>query len=310
VKTKLFRGTGVALVTPFKEDGSVDERSLRELVEFQIENGIDAILPAGTTGESATLSHPEHQQVMELVLAQTNHRVPVIVGAGSNSTREAISLTIHAKAIGADGVLSVAPYYNKPTQEGFFRHYASIAEAVDIPIVVYNVPGRTGANITAETTLRMAEEIPNVVAIKEASGNIPQMMEILRNAPENFAVYSGDDQFAYVVVTLGGDGIISVVANEVPRLFSDMIRFCLLGDLENARRLHYKLLPLMNANFIESNPIPVKAALAMMGMIEEVYRLPLVPPNESTREKLRKLLSELELIPVPVQNGPMKKRQD
>ncbi len=308
MRSKLFRGTGVALVTPFKDDGSVDERTLRELVEFQVENGIDAILPAGTTGESATLSHPEHQQVMELVLAQTNNRVPVIVGAGSNSTREAISLTIHAKAIGADGVLSVAPYYNKPTQEGFYRHYAAIAEAVDIPIVVYNVPGRTGSNIAAETTIRMAEEIPNVVAVKEASGNISQIMEIIRNAPSDFAVYSGDDQFAFTVAALGGDGIISVVANEVPRMFSDMVRACLSGDLENARQMHYKLLPLMNANFIESNPIPVKAALAMMGMLREVYRLPLVPPSDSTRSRLKKILADLELIQVPVQKNTGKNR--
>jgi 4-hydroxy-tetrahydrodipicolinate synthase len=299
MKTKLFRGTGVALITPFQKNGDVDDQKLRELVEFQITNGIEAILPAGTTGESATLSHAEHHHVMEIVLDQANHRVPVIVGAGSNSTREAISLTVHAKSIGADGVLSVAPYYNKPTQDGFYQHYAAIAEAVDIPIVVYNVPGRTGANINAETTLRMAEEIPNVVAVKEASGNVSQIMEILRCRPSDFAVYSGDDFLAFTVVALGGDGIISVIANQVPKMFSDMIRYCLAGDMERARKLHYKLLPLMNANFIESNPIPVKASLAMMGMIEEVYRLPLVPPTESTRAKLRKVLSELELLQVP-----------
>ncbi|HUI31674.1 MAG TPA: 4-hydroxy-tetrahydrodipicolinate synthase [Candidatus Acidoferrales bacterium] len=297
MKSKLFRGTGVALITPFQKDGSIDNQRLRELVEFQITNGTEAILPAGTTGESATLSHAEHHHVMENVLDTANRRVPVIVGAGSNSTREAISLTVHAKSIGADGVLSVAPYYNKPTQEGFFQHYAAISEAVDIPIVVYNVPGRTGSNINAETTLRMAEEIPNVVAVKEASGNISQIMEILRSRPDDFAVYSGDDQIAFTVVSLGGDGIISVVANQVPKMFGDMIRYCLAGDLENARRLHYKLLPLMNANFIESNPIPVKATLAMMGMIEEVYRLPLVSPGEATRAKLKKILDELELIP-------------
>ncbi len=300
MRRMLFRGTGVALVTPFKKDGSVDEQKLRELVEFQITNGTEAILPAGTTGESATLSHAEHQLVMEIVLDQTNKRVPVIVGAGSNSTREAISLTAHARSIGADGVLSVAPYYNKPTQEGFFRHYAAIAEAVDIPIVVYNVPGRTGSNINAETTIRMAEEIPTVFAVKEASGNVPQMMEILRGRPGDFAVYSGDDQFAFTLVTLGGDGIISVVANEVPKMFSDMVRFALAGDLVNARKLHFKLLPLMNANFIESNPIPVKSCLAMMGMIEEVYRLPLVPPTEVTRSKLRRIIDELELIQIAV----------
>jgi len=297
MRTKLFRGTGVALITPFQKDGSIDDRKLRELVEFQIANGTEAILPAGTTGESATLSHAEHHHVMEIVLDQANHRVPVIVGAGSNSTREAISLTVHAKSIGADGVLSVAPYYNKPTQEGFYQHYAAIAAAVDIPIVVYNVPGRTGSNIGAETTLRMAEEIPNVYAVKEASGNVSQIMEILRCMPGDFSLYSGDDQLAFVVMSLGGDGIISVIANQVPKMFGDMIRYCLAGDLENARKLHYRLLPLMNANFIESNPIPVKAVLAMMGMIEEVYRLPLVSPAESTRAKLKKIMDELELIP-------------
>ncbi len=296
MRSKLFRGTGVALITPFQKDGTVDDQKLRELVEFQITNGTEAILPAGTTGESATLSHAEHHHVMEIVLDQANHRVPVIVGAGSNSTREAISLTVHAKSIGADGVLSVAPYYNKPTQEGFYQHYTAISEAVDIPIVVYNVPGRTGSNITAETTIRMAEEISNVVAVKEASGNVSQIMEILRCKPDDFAVYSGDDQIAFIVVSLGGDGIISVIANQIPKMFGDMIRFCLAGDLENARKLHYKLLPLMNANFIESNPIPVKAGLAMMGMINEVYRLPLVSPTEATRAKLRKVLSELELL--------------
>ncbi|HEY9166100.1 MAG TPA: 4-hydroxy-tetrahydrodipicolinate synthase [Candidatus Kryptonia bacterium] len=297
MKARLFRGTGVALVTPFQKDGSVDDEKLRELVEFQIANGTEAILPAGTTGESATLSHSEHHHVMEVVLEQTNGRVPVIVGAGSNSTREAISLTIHAKSIGADGVLSVAPYYNKPNQEGLFQHYAAIAEAVDIPILVYNVPGRTGSNINAETTLRMAEEIPNVFAVKEASGNIPQIMEILRGRPDDFAVYSGDDSIAFAVIALGGDGIVSVIANQIPRMFGDMIRLALAGNLDDARKLHYRLLPLMNANFIEPNPIPVKSGMAMMGMIAEIYRLPLVPPSESTRAKLKKVLSDLELIP-------------
>lgn len=297
MKARLFRGTGVALVTPFLKDGSVDDEKLRELVEFQIANGTEAILPAGTTGESATLSHSEHHHVMEVVLEQTNGRVPVIVGAGSNSTREAISLTIHAKSIGADGVLSVAPYYNKPNQEGLFQHYAAIAEAVDIPILVYNVPGRTGSNINAETTLRMAEEIPNVFAVKEASGNIPQIMEILRGRPDDFAVYSGDDSIAFAVIALGGDGIVSVIANQIPRMFGDMIRLALAGNLDGARKLHYRLLPLMNANFIEPNPIPVKSGMAMMGMIAEIYRLPLVPPSESTRAKLKKVLSDLELIP-------------
>ena len=297
MKSKLFRGTGVALVTPFQNDGSVDDQKLRELVEFQISSGTEAILPAGTTGESATLSHSEHHHVMEIVLEQTNRRVPVIVGAGSNSTREAISLTIHAKSIGADGVLSVAPYYNKPNQEGLYQHYAAIADAVDIPILVYNVPGRTGSNINAETTIRMAEDITNVFGVKEASGNISQIMEIIRNRPEGFCVYSGDDAIAFPVVSLGGDGIVSVIANEVPKIFGDMIRLCLAGDFDGARKIHYRLLPLMNANFIEPNPIPVKSVMAMMGMIDEIYRLPLVPPSESTKAKLQKVLVDLDLIP-------------
>lgn len=293
---RIFRGTAVALVTPFNEDGSIDEESLRNLVEFQIAEGTDVIIPCGTTGESATLSHAEHHQVMDIVMDCASGGIPVIVGAGSNSTREAISLTQHARAIGAKAVLSVAPYYNKPTQEGFYQHYRTIAEAVNIPIIMYNVPGRTGSNMNIETTLRIAEEVPNVVGIKEASGNLAQIMEILRNRPENFAVYSGDDAFTLAVLALGGDGVVSVVANEAPKMMSQMVNACLEGDFDSARRLHYELLALMNINFIESNPIPVKAALAMMGIINETYRLPLTPMSEGNKSKLRKILSELHLV--------------
>jgi 4-hydroxy-tetrahydrodipicolinate synthase len=290
-----FRGAATALVTPMLPSGEVDKEALERLVEFQITNGINALVPVGTTGESATLSHPEHHHVMDIVAAKANKRVPIIVGAGSNSTREAISLTQHARAIGADAVLSVGPYYNKPTQQGFFEHYKAIAETVDIPVFMYNVPGRTGSNISAETTLRLAE-IPGIAGIKEASGNFTQIMEILKHRPKNFTVVSGDDAITLPMMALGADGVISVVANEVPGEFSRMIQFCLQNDFVNARKIHEKLLNLMNLNFIESNPIPAKAALAMMGIIHESYRLPLVKMAKENRLKLQKALEELSLI--------------
>ncbi|MDD8016875.1 MAG: 4-hydroxy-tetrahydrodipicolinate synthase [Bacteroidota bacterium] len=290
-----FRGVATALVTPMLPNGDVDEQALRRLVEFQIENGINGLVPVGTTGESATLSHPEHHHVMDVVTAQANGRVPLIVGAGSNSTREAISLTQHARAIGASAALSVAPYYNKPTQQGFFEHYKAITEAVDIPVFVYNVPGRTGSNINAETTLRLAE-LPGIAGIKEASGNIPQVMEILRHRPNNFVVLSGDDALTFPMMALGGDGVISVVSNEVPAPFSQMVKLCLEGKFLEARAIHNRLLALMNINFIESNPIPVKSALAMMGMINEVFRLPLTRMSMDNRIKLRRVLEELSLL--------------
>ncbi|MEW5800203.1 MAG: 4-hydroxy-tetrahydrodipicolinate synthase [Bacteroidota bacterium] len=293
--TFLFRGTATALVTPMMPDGEVDAEALRRLVEFQISNGINGLVPVGTTGESATLSHPEHHHVMDIVAEQASGRVPIIVGAGSNSTREAISLTQHARAIGANAALSVAPYYNKPTQQGFFEHYKAITEAVDIPVFVYNVPGRTGSNINAETTLRLAE-LPGIAGIKEASGNIPQVMEILRHRPNNFVVLSGDDALTLPMMALGADGVISVVANEVPSAFSRMVQLCREGDFVQAREIHEQLLGLMNINFIESNPIPVKSALAMMGMIREAYRLPLTRMSMDNRIKLRRVLEELSLL--------------
>ncbi len=290
-----FRGVATALVTPMLPGGDIDTDALRRLVEFQITHGVNGLVPCGTTGESATLSHPEHHHVMDIVAEQAAGRVPIIVGAGSNSTREAISLTQHARAIGASAALSVAPYYNKPTQQGFFEHYKAIAEAVDIPIFVYNVPGRTGSNISAETILRLSE-IPGIAGVKEASGNIPQVMEILRHRPNHFSVLSGDDALTLPMMALGGDGVISVVANEVPEEFSAMVRCCLEGDFLRARTIHERLLDLMNANFIESNPIPAKSALSMMGMIHEVYRLPLTTLSMDHKFKLRRVLEELSLV--------------
>lgn len=287
-----FRGVATALVTPMMEDQSVDEAALRELVEFQIANGVDALVPCGTTGESATLTHEEHRRVMSVVVEQTAHRVPVIAGAGSNATAEAVSLTHHARKIGADAVLSVAPYYNKPTQRGFLEHYRAIARAAEIPVIIYNVPGRTGSNIDAATTLALAE-IPGIAGVKEASGNVSQIMDILHRRPEGFGVYSGDDALAYPLLALGADGVISVVSNEVPAEFCTMVHACLDGNFDDAREMHYRLLRLMNLNFVESNPIPVKAALAMMGKITESYRLPLTPMAERNKEQLRAVLSEL-----------------
>lgn len=291
-----FKGVATALVTPMRQaDGTVDEGALRSLVEFQITNGVNGVVPCGTTGESATLNHAEHHHVMDVVVEQAAGRVPVIIGAGSNSTREAISLTQHARAIGANAVLSIAPYYNKPTQEGFYQHYKAITESVEIPIFVYNVPGRTGSNITSETTLRIAE-LPGIAGIKEASGNIQQIMEILRHRPTHFTVLSGDDALTLPLMALGADGAISVVANEAPLLFSSMVRLCLEEKFSEARVVHEELLQLMSLNFIESNPIPVKSALAMMGMIEEAYRLPLTPMSGEHRFAVRRALEELHLL--------------
>ncbi len=295
-KLKKFQGTATALVTPFRANGTMDEQVLRRLVDFQIQGGVEALVPVGTTGESPTLSYEEHYRVFDIVIEQAKGRVKIFAGTGSNSTQEAIEQTKYAKRAGADAALVVGPYYNKPTQEGYYQHYHAIAEAVDIPIIVYNVPGRTGGNIEAATTLRMAEEIPSVVAVKEASGNMTQIMEIARNRPKDFSLLSGDDALTLPIMSIGGDGCVSVVSNEVPREFSEMVRCCLNNQWEKARELHNRLLPLMNANFIEANPIPVKAALAMMGLIEEAYRLPLVPINSRNREKLKKILDDLGLL--------------
>src|SRR5882672_7832169 len=283
-----FQGTGTAMITPFKDDGAVDEKALRRFVDFQIDGGVDMLLPCGTTGEGATLENDETDRVVQIVIEQSLGRVPVIVGAGSNSTAKAVQATKRAKKLGANGVLSVGPYYNKPTQQGYYEHFKAIAEAENIPVVVYNVPGRTSGNIEAKTMLRLAE-IRNIVAVKEASGNLGQIMDIIRDAPRDFRVLCGDDAMALAVILLGGDGIVSVVSNEAPGMMSAMIDAALESDIRTARELHYKLLPLMNANFIESNPIPVKAVLAMMGMIEENYRLPMVSLSPVHRAPLQRL---------------------
>src|SRR5262249_7437886 len=249
---KSFQGTGTAMITPFKSDGSIDEKALRRFVDFQIEGGVDMLLPCGTTGEGATLDENETDRVVQIVIEQASRRVPVIVGAGSNSTAKAVQMTKRAKKLGADGVLSVGPYYNKPTQQGYYEHFKAIAEADDIQVIVYNVPGRTGGNIEAKTMLRLAE-ISNIVAVKEASGNLGQIMDVIREAPSDFRVLSGDDALTLAIIAAGGDGVVSVVSNETPGMMSAMTDAALDGNFTKARELHYKLLSLMNINFVESN---------------------------------------------------------
>ncbi len=291
-----FQGTATAIVTPFKKDGTIDEAALRRFVDFQISGGVEALVPVGTTGENPTLNADEQKRVIEIVIEQANKRVKIFAGAGSNNTIEVIEKARFAKRAGADAALVVGPYYNRPTQNGYFQHFSAVADAVDIPLIIYNVPGRTGGNIEAATMLRMAEEIPNVVMVKEASGNMTQIMEIARNMPKHFSLLSGDDSLAYSIIALGGDGCISVVSNELPKEYSNLLRLCLKGNWTEALQLHYRLLPLMNINFIESSPTPVKTALAMMGMMEETLRLPLVPLTEPSRVKLKNALAELKLV--------------
>jgi len=275
----------------------MDEAALRRLIEHQIAGGVKWLVPCGTTGESATMTEAEDQQVIKLTIETAKGRARVIAGTGSNSTAAAIEYSQQARALGADAVLVVAPFYNKPTQDGLYVHFRAIAEAVgDLPVVIYNVPGRTSSNITSHTTLRLAREVENIVAVKEASGNLGQIMEILRGRPEGFRVLSGDDSFTFPMIALGADGLISVASNEAPDLMSQMVELALAGNWNEARQLHYKLLPLMDVNFIESSPGPVKAALAMMGMIEESYRLPLVPIQEQSKVRVRSVLTELGLL--------------
>lgn len=290
-----FRGSTVALITPFQNDGSIDRKRLRELAEWHIEEGTDVILVNGTTGESATLSPAEQVEVAEIVVDQAAGRRPVLGGAGSNSSRLAAELARAAEKAGVDGILSVAPYYNKPTQQGLFRHFQHVAAATSLPVILYNVPGRTASNLSAETTLRLAE-IDNVVGVKEASGNLSQVMEILRFRPDGFLVLSGDDAWALPLIALGADGVVSVVANQTPGAFRELVGAALEGDWNKAREMHYRLLELMELNFVESNPIPVKTSLAMMGRIEEVFRLPLVAMNDANRDRLKIALQSLGLI--------------
>ena len=290
----MFHGSIVAIVTPFK-NGGVDEGALRDLIEWQIASGTRGIVSCGTTGESPTLSHEEHDRVVEFTLEVAGGRVPVIAGAGSNSTREAIDRTRHAKEVGADGALLVTPYYNKPTQEGLFRHFRAVAEAVDIPIVLYDVPSRTAVGLKAETVARLAE-IPNIVGIKEATGSLQQESDVLGLCPEDFAVLSGDDFVVLPLYSVGGRGVISVTANVAPKDMAELCDAAEEGDWPRARELHYKLRPLNAAMFIETNPIPVKTALGLMGRIPEDLRLPLCPMSETNREALIQVMKEYGLL--------------
>jgi len=290
-----IRGCGTALVTPFRKDGSLDLDALRRLVQFQLQAGIDFLVPCGTTGETPTLEHAEYLAVVRTVVQEVGGRVPVIAGVGGNNTRKVIDLAAEVRGLGVQGILSVAPYYNKPTQEGLYQHFQALAESTDLPMIVYNVPGRTSCNVEPATVARLAK-IPNIIGIKEASGSIVQQMEVLAAVPPGFRVLSGDDAFTLPLMALGGVGIVSVVSNEIPREMSKLAHLLLEGDIAAARQLHFDLLPLMQVNFIETNPIPVKAALAMMGLIEEVYRLPLVPMKAANRAKLEKVLAARGLL--------------
>jgi len=290
----MFKGAIVAIVTPFK-NGRVDEEKLRELIEFQIENGTDGIVPCGTTGESPTLSHEEHDRVIEITVDAVKKRVPVIAGTGSNSTAEALRLTEHAREVGADGALMVCPYYNRPTQEGLYQHYKTVAEKVKIPIIIYNIPGRTGVNLLPETMARLAK-VPGIVGTKEASGSLKQMHEVIQLCGPDFAVLSGDDFFTYPLLCLGGHGIISVISNIVPKDMAALVDAFAAGDLQKAKDLHYRMVPLVDSLFIETNPTPVKAALAMMGKIEYEVRLPLVKMSETNYDKLRKSMTNYGLL--------------
>ena len=292
-----LRGCATALVTPFTADGAVDEKRLRDLIEYQIAGNVRVLVPCGTTGESVTMNDEENRLVIRTTVELSRGRAKVIAGTGSNSTAVTIERSKAAHELGVDGVLTVAPYYNKPTQEGLYAHFKAVAEAVgDLLVVIYNVPGRTSSNISAETTLRLARDVENIVAVKEASGNLSQIMEILRSRPEGFRVISGDDALTLPMIALGADGLISVASNEAPELMSRMNDLALAGNWDEARALHYRLLPLMEGNFIESSPGPVKAALAMMGLLEENLRLPLVPVQEKTRTRMREILTELGLL--------------
>jgi 4-hydroxy-tetrahydrodipicolinate synthase len=291
----MFTGTGTALVTPFRVDGSLDEPALRALIKRQIDAGIGFLVPCGTTGESPTLTHEEHLRVVEITVELAKGVVPVLAGAGGYNTAEVIALARELATLGADGILSVTPYYNKPTQEGLFQHYRAIAETVPLPIILYSVQGRTGVNIEPTTVKRLAE-IENIVGIKEASGNVSQMAAILNAVPDDFIVLSGDDALTLPLTALGGRGVISVVSNEIPTEMSQLTRLAMQGDFQGARAIHRRYLPLMEVNFVESNPIPVKAAMAEMGLLEPVWRLPLVPPRAENQARIRAALEALGLV--------------
>jgi 4-hydroxy-tetrahydrodipicolinate synthase len=290
----VFEGVSTALVTPFR-NGEIDEPALRELVEFQIATGIDGLVPCGSTGESATMSHAEHQRVVEIVVGTARGRVPVVPGTGSNNTREAIELTRHAKEAGADGALLISPYYNKPTQDGIVAHYAEIARETDFPLLVYNIPGRTASNMLPATVARLAD-IEQVVGVKEASGDLVQISEVVARCPDDFSVLSGDDALTLPILAVGGHGVISTSANVAPAEMIEMVNAFQAGDLPRARAIHLRLLPLFGVLFCETNPIPVKAAVAEMGRIGDEIRLPLTEITQPNRERLKVVLKELGLL--------------
>jgi len=297
-----FKGLGTALITPFTSSGALDEPALERFVDFQIEGGVNFLVPCGTTGENPALSADEHRRVVEIVVRRANGRVPVLAGAGSNNTSRAIDLAEQAIDIGADGVLTITPYYNKPTPDGLRRHFGMQAEAIErkksgFPMIMYNVPGRTGVNMTAETTLRMAAEIPNIIGVKEASANLEQIMTVIRNRADGFLVLSGDDAWTLPLIGAGADGLISVASNEIPRLMSDLVIAALRGHFPAARAIHYRVLPLLTGNFIESNPGPVKFACKLLNAIPtDTVRPPLAPVTNASREKLESILKECGLI--------------
>lgn len=290
-----LKGCGTAIVTPFRKDLSVDEEALSRFVNWQIDEGIDFLVPCGTTGESVTLTNKEQHRVVEIVLETANKRVPVVAGAGGYDTAAIIEKAKDFERLGVDGLLSVTPYYNKPMQEGLYQHFHAIAESTSLPIIVYNVPPRTNVNLLPDTLMRLAE-LPNIIGVKEASGDISQITDIAMRMPEGFALFSGDDSMTLPLVAVGGHGLISVASNEAPRQITALTRACTEGNWDEARRLNKELMPLMKVNFVETSPGPVKAALAMMGKIEEVYRLPMVPVTQTTKEKLRTVLTNLKLI--------------
>ncbi len=290
-----FTGVGTALVTPFRKDGSLDESAVKRLAQRQIEAGVHFLSPCGTTGEAPTLSHREKLRVVELVLEEAGGKVPVLAGAGGYDTREVIELARDLQTLGVDGLLSVTPYYNKPSQEGLYQHFRAIAESTSLPIMLYNVPGRTSVNMEVSTVIRLSE-IPNIVAIKEASANVVQMSEIIAGTGEDFLLVSGDDPLTVAVMAIGGRGVVSVASNEAPAEMVQIVELCERCDYAAARTLHHWLFPLIQVNFVEANPIPCKAAMAAMGLLEESYRLPLVPPGPATREKVMRVLQQLKLL--------------
>ncbi|MBP5457133.1 MAG: 4-hydroxy-tetrahydrodipicolinate synthase [Paludibacteraceae bacterium] len=290
-----FKGLGIALVTPFKEDESVDFDALGRLLDYQIQNGVDYIVALGTTAETPTLSESEKKEVREFVLSKVNGRVPIVLGVGGNNTKGVVETLKNDKMEGIDAILSVVPYYNKPSQEGIFQHYSAIAEASKVPVILYNVPGRTGVNMTAETTLRLARKYDNIVAIKEASGNIVQMNDIIKNKPKDFMVISGDDGITYPLITMGAVGVISVIGNAFPKEFGKMVRLALQGDYQSAREIHHRFTELFDLLFVDGNPAGAKCMLSIMGYINNKLRLPLVPTRITTFEKIRAVLDSLNI---------------